>query len=84
MECVGIDGSGFVYSTGEVAPACAEYALVTPVEFDRLTYFANLSEQLDPSGPVFWPVAGAMLTAYALVAGFRIVVRNLVLENSRN
>lgn len=79
-----MDGSGFVFATGEVAPACSSFALLTPVEYDRLTYFAQLSEQLDPSGPAFWPIAGAMLTAYALVAAVRIVVRNLILENSRN
>lgn len=82
-QCVGIDGAGYVVQVAETFPNCTEFAVLSPAQFDRLTFWADLSEQLDPAGPAFWPILGALLLAYATIAAIRMVLKNLWLANQR-
>ena len=46
--CVEVDTGGFIVSTVEVYPQCAELALVEPSHLERLTYWADLAILFDP------------------------------------
>lgn len=78
MLCVEVDGSGYVVeSVGETFPGCSEYTLVTPGQFDRLTYWADLAIELDPSQSAFWLLVAAMISSLGAVLALRVVVRQL-------
>jgi len=50
---------------------------MTPVEFDRLTYWADLAIELDPAGAIFPVLVTAMFTSVGVVLGARLVWDNL-------
>ena len=76
--CVEIDLNGFlVESTGQTPPACTDYILTTAEHFDRLTYWADLAIELDPSGAIFPVLVAAMFTSVGIVLGARMVWDNM-------
>ena len=79
MICVTVEpGTGVIHhATGETAPVCSEYLLLTSVEADRLTYWADLAIALEPGGGAFWPLVTAMVTAMGAVLALRFVLRQL-------
>jgi len=79
MKCVEVDLNGFVVeSLAQTPPACSDFALVTAVELDKMTYWANLAIELDPvTGTAFYPLLIAFITAVGVVLGLRMVFDNL-------
>lgn len=80
-KCVEISGGYVIESVGQTFPACSQYALLEPTDFERLTYFADLAIALDPNGDVFFPLVTAMIVAHGVVAGLRLLVENMKIEN---
>ena len=71
--CVEIDGSGYIVeSIGQTPPACSEFLLTTAQHFDRLTYWADLAIELDPTGATFAALLGLMITSAGVVLGSRM------------
>lgn len=82
--CVVIDSGGaIVEAVGETSPACSQFMLITPVQADKLTYWADLAIQLDPSGDVFYPLLGAMILAFASILGLKLVLSNLRIASNQ-
>ncbi len=76
--CVEIDESGYlVESIGEIPPDCTSYLLTTAEHFDRLTYWADIAIELDPTGETFGLLVVAMFTSVGVVLGARMVWDNL-------
>lgn len=79
MICVTVEaGTGYlVQAIGESPPDCSEFVTLAVTELNRMTYWADLAIELDPSGDAFFPLVTAMLTAFGSVLGVRFVWRYL-------
>jgi len=79
MKCVEVDLNGFVVeSLSQTPPACSDFMLATPVELDRLTFWADLAIELDPvTGTAFYPLLTAVFLSVGVVLGVRMVFDNL-------
>jgi len=75
MQCVGVDGSGYIVALAETYPACSEFAVVTPAHLERLTYWADLSIALDPTGTDLYLLMASILTLFAIAFGVKQVAR---------
>jgi len=78
MKCVEIDLNGFVVeSVSQVPPSCSEFMLMTPVEFNRMTFWADLAIELDPTGATFYTLLTAFFAACGIVLGTRMAFDQL-------
>jgi len=77
MICVEVDGLGYVVQSADTFPDCSQFALVTSAHLDRLTYWADLAIELEPTGTVFPVLVSSMLVAVGVVLGLRLVVNIL-------
>jgi hypothetical protein len=80
---VEIDVSGVVVQSGDIWPDCTDFVLLSSGQAEGLSFWSDVSAQLDPSGDLFWPLLGAVLVAYATVAAVRLVVSNIRDENRK-
>ena len=69
--------AGLIEQTADIFPACSEFALMTPVEYGKLTYWVDLAIELDPAGAIFPVLVTAMFTSVGIVLGARMVWDNL-------
>lgn len=77
FTCVEIDLNGFlVESLSQVQP-CADLVLTTSSHLDRLTYWADISIALDPTGAAFAAIVASMFAAVGAVLSLRIVVSSM-------
>lgn len=77
MICVQVDQVTGVLSeaTFETAPNCSQFALLSPAEFDTMTYWAQLAIELDPSGDKLYPLMTATLLVFITAFGVRQIAR---------
>jgi len=74
MICVEID-QGVVVASLDVAPSCTQYALATANELGRVTFWADLAIELDPSGSSLYPLMAAILLVFATAWGIKQIAR---------
>lgn len=75
-KCVDIVG-GYLVESADSYPNCTNYAIVTPEHLDRLTYWADLAIQLDPSQPDLYLIMTATLMCFVVALGWRLLARQL-------
>jgi len=73
--CVVVDAGGFVVEAAEVYPDCTEYALLSPEHFERLTYWADVSIALDPTGTDLYLLMSAILLVFVTAWGIKQIAR---------
>jgi hypothetical protein len=74
MICVEVDVNGFVVESLDAFPECSQFALVGPAYLERLTFWADLSVQLEPSVDSF-PLYGAVLLLFVTAWGIKQIAR---------
>lgn len=75
MQCVGVDTNGFLVALAETWPECSEFVVTTPAHLERLTFWADLAIELDPSGEHLYPLMLAILGVYVTAFGVKQVAR---------
>jgi len=78
-SCVLIDGAGYVVdAVGETYPQCSQLAIVDPAYLSQMTYWADLSVALSPSGANLYLLLTAILSVYVTAWGFKLVARQIL------
>lgn len=77
FTCVEVDLNGFLVESLSQSQPCIDLVLTTSTHLDRLTYWADLSIDLDPTGSAFAAIVAAMFAAVGAVLSLRIVFDNL-------
>jgi len=75
--CVAIDGAGYVVEVAETFPQCTQLVIADPSYFERLTYWADLSIQLDPAGTDLYLLMSATLLVFIIAWGWKAVARQI-------
>jgi len=74
-KCVVVQPNGDVSEAAEVYPQCSEFAIFEPAALQKMTYWADLSEQLEPGQPGAWEFYAATLLVFIAAWGVKQVAR---------